>query len=118
VEQSKLNLKMKSKPAGTQQSGSPRHSGTGEMPPSVTDSHIQMVGMEQHARAFITYHYSDKDVMIAKQHSLGDRCVKVHGDGKREALDHEGQTIRVDTFRFCSASNLLGEYRCGLAVQI
>ena len=49
---------------------------------------------------------------------FGYKCVKVHGDGKREALDHLGQTIRVGTFRFCSASKLLGEYRCGLAVQI
>ena len=80
-------------------------------------SQIEMEGMEQHARAFTTY--SGKDVRIAQQCALSDRCIKMSTEGKcEEAIDSKGQVIWVDTFRTCMRSKHLRDHGCGLAIEL
>jgi hypothetical protein len=67
--------------------------------------------MERHTRAFKAYR--GMDVQIAQRCSLSDQCVKVSPEGKREAIDGQGELVRVDSFRTCMASKHLIDHGCG-----
>jgi ADP-ribose pyrophosphatase len=78
---------------------------------------VQMEGMNENKRAFQIYE-GKQDVTIALKNGLADRCVKIHKDGKLDAIDSDAKDIKVDTFPVLGSAKKLGEYGCGLAVQI
>ncbi len=78
---------------------------------------VQMEGMNENKRAFQIYE-GKQDVTIAMKNGLADRCVKIHKDGKLDAIDSDAKDIKVDTFPVFADAKKLGEYGCGLAVQI